>query len=207
VVRLLRPQGRRGELLAEPLTDLTEIFVAGRLLWPASSFQEDAEPAAGAAPLRVESCWRPAGRNAGRIVLKLAEIDSIDAAAGLAGLPLLLQADAMPELAADTYFVRDLLGATLWNGAATVGEIVDVEFAMGADGRTRLEDAAPLLVVRLRPQTLGAQHGTEREPEVGEEQPTALVPFLRAWIVDMDIPARRITMHLPPGLIDEEEPG
>ena len=49
IATLIRPQGRRGELLAEPLSDLPEIFAAGREVLLAKSGAT--APAADAAPI------------------------------------------------------------------------------------------------------------------------------------------------------------
>lgn len=190
VARLLRPQGRRGELLAEPLSDLPEMFAAGR---------EVALVAAGASPsgsspalVRIEEQWFPAGKNAGRIVLKLAGCDSISEAEALAGKELLVPSRELPVLDADTFFVGDLLGCAFYDGASRVGTIVDVQFATGPDGRTRLEDAAPLLGIEL----LARNEAAEVEP--------VLIPFVRAWLETVDVAGRRVVMHLPKGLLETE---
>ena len=204
VARLLRPQGRRGELLADPLSDLPDLFAAHRDVVLAAAHAT--RPAAGAASVRIEEHWFPTGKNAGRVVLKLSGCDSISAAEALAGQQLLIASDQLPALDPGTFFVGDLVGCTLYRaasptcGVAAVGTVVDVEFATGPDGRTRIEDAAPLLAVELtRPvQTTTGSEG----PEAGE---TMLVPFVLAWIEEIDVAARRITMHLPEGLLDAGE--
>lgn len=199
--RLLRPQGRRGELLAELLTDLPGIFTAGRhatLKGPNSTSTTETT---------IESSWSPTGRNAGRIVLKLAGIDTISAAESLAGRELLIPSSELPPLDADTWFVRDLIGCELFDGAASVGQISAVEYPMSADGRTRLPDAAPLLEVMLRSDDRG--NGDQPHSDA-TTTPSALIPFVKAWLESVDLIARRVIMHLPPGLItlesSEDEP-
>ncbi len=184
LAQLLRAQGRKGELLAEPLSDVPGIFSPGIRLLPAAGGA--ASPVPGAPQLVLEDAWFPTGKNAGRVVLKLSGCDTISQAEALAGQRLLVPASALPALAPDTFFVGDLVGCTLFDGAAPVGTVTDVEFAMAPDGRTRLEDAAPLLAVTLA-------NATEAEP--------ALVPFVRAWLDSVDIPARRIVMRLPEGML------
>jgi 16S rRNA processing protein RimM len=183
VVTLLRPQGRKGELLAEPLTDLEQLFSAGREVVLVAA---GAAPSAGSATRMIEERWFPTGKNAGRIVLKLSGCGSIDDAELLAGLQLAVAATELPPLDEDTFFVGDLLGCAFFNGQTQVGSVVDVEFPTGPDGRTRLEDAAPLLVVELSGSV---------------DQEAVLVPFVRAWLESVDIPARRLVMHLPEGLL------
>ncbi len=176
---LLRPQGRRGELLAEPLTDLDEVFAHGRTVQLQSS-----TPKTPLLTSRVlEDCWRPTGRNAGRLVLKLSDCNSINDAEALAGCQLLIPAAEMPVLDHDTFFVGDLIGCAFFDGTRQVGSIIDIEFPVGSDGR-RLDDAAPLLAVQL---------DSADEP--------VLVPFIRAWLDQVDLDARRVTMHLPEGLL------
>ena len=187
IARLLRPQGRRGELLAEPLSDLPGLFAPNRevLLAPANA----AAPAPNTLPLHIEEHFFPTGKNAGRVVLKLSGCDSISAAEALAGQQLFIPTGELPPLDPGTFFVGDLLGCTLYDSASPntpAGTVTDVEFATAPDGRTRLEDAAPLLSVEL------ASHPNS-EP--------ILVPFVLAWIDTIDVAARRITMHLPEGLL------
>lgn len=184
VAHLLRPQGRRGELLAEPLTDLAGVFVPGRRLWKA----EVGVSASETPSCELEACWTPTGRNAGRIVLKLVGLDSIAAAEAVAGHTLFLAETDLPPRDPDTFLVEDLLGCTLYDGNRSVGQIVDVQFAMAPDGRTRLADAAPLLLLQL---------GT-----APEQEPT-LVPFVKAWLQTVDVARKCICMTLPAGLLPE----
>ena len=186
IARLLRPQGRRGELLADPLSDLPNLFTPNRevLLAPATA----SAPSPNTLPLHIEEHFFPTGKNAGRVVLKLSGCDSISDAERLAGQQLFIPTAELPPLDPGTFFVGDLLGCTLYDAASPTtpaGIVTDVEFATAPDGRTRLEDAAPLLAIEQIP---GA------EP--------ILVPLVLAWIDTIDIPNRRITMHLPQGLLD-----
>lgn len=187
VARLMRPQGRRGELLAEPLTDLAEVFASGRAFRMTSSSAN-----VGSAPsVTLEDSWRPQGRNAGRLVLKLIGINSISEAEALQGKELFLPEADLPALEADTYLVRDLIGCSLYNADQLLGHISDLQFPIGPDGHTRVADAADLLVV----DPPNAPPGTE---------PT-LVPFVKAWLTSVDLDTRRITMNLPDGLFDTAE--
>jgi 16S rRNA processing protein RimM len=195
--RLLRPQGRRGELLAELLSDLPGLFAPGRRVSLAASGTVPATETT------LESHWTPTGRNAGRIVVKLAGVDTISAAELLAGWELLVPATDLPALGADTWFVRDLIGCQLFDGATLIGEITGVEYPMSADGRTRLPDAAPLLEVTIindaqRNLAIAASSPhTELEPQ--------LIPFVKAWLLSVDLDAKRVVMNLPAGLLDLRE--
>lgn len=194
--RLLRPQGRRGELLAELLSDLPGLFVPGRRVSLAGS------ETAPATETTIESHWSPTGRNAGRVVLKLAGIDTISAAELLAGRELFVLATDLPPLEPDTWFVRDLLGCQLFDGATLIGEITGVEYPMAADGRTRLPDAAPLLEVTI---TGGARRNSSPlSPDTFSHAETALIPFIKSWLDSVDLEKKRLVMHLPPGLVAPE---
>ncbi len=189
IALLLRPQGRRGELLADTETsDMTRLAAgATAFLVPTTA----TAPAADGARIAIESQWAPTGRNAGRIVLKLAGIDSIDAAERLSGFRLMLPRAERPPLDPDSFYVSDLIGCTLFNGDTVAGEVVDVEFATGPDGKTRLAEAAPLLCV------LPTGAPADAEP--------TLVPFVRAQLRSVDTANRRIVMDLPEGLFDSPE--
>jgi len=191
LARLLRPQGRKGELLSDLLTDLDPAiqFHAGRqvTLAPANA----AQPAPAAQPTTIESYFLPVGKNAGRIVLKLASCNTISEAELLAGQQLMVPAAELPTLDSDTFYVSDLIGCTLFNGSVPVGEIIDVQFAMSPDGKTRLPDAAPLLGLQL------SNTPADADP--------ILIPFVRAHLESVDLPTKRITMHLPEGLLDSAD--
>jgi len=136
LARIRRPQGRKGEVLAEILTDFPEKFAERRQLW---LIKVDA--AASAAPREIELAnhWL----HKGGIVLHFAGVDSISAAEELKGMVLAIpQGDRVP-LAADETYIGDLIGCVLVDVAGaeptTVGEIENVDRSGGA---------APLLVVR-----------------------------------------------------------
>ncbi len=186
--KLLRPQGRRGELLAEPHIDNT-VFTPGRRVWLGN---DGSVPEASAAR-DLESAWEPTGRNAGRIVLKLGGVESISDAEALAGQFLLLPVADLPALEDETFRVRDLIGCALYDGDTLAGTVIEVQFPVGPDGRTRLTDAPDLLAV--------ARPSDEGDPDA---EPT-LVPFVRAWLVNVDLQAKRINMQLPPGLLADAE--
>ncbi len=190
---LLRPQGRHGEILAEPSAPF-DLFTPGRRLATGALATAPAQPIVLA---EIESAWQPTGRNAGRLVLKLRGTDSITAAEAIAGWHLFLRVDELPALEEGTYRVRDLTGCALFDGDALVGTVLDLQFPVGPDGRTRLEDAPDLLVVQLL-----ALPTVEGVP--GPVTESILVPFVRAWLLEVDLPAKRIRMQIPPGLFDAE---
>ena len=192
LAHLLRPQGRKGELLCDLLTDLDPgtQFHTGRsvLLAPPKAL----EPSANTVPVTIEGFFLPTGKNAGRIVLKLSGCDSISQAELLAGRQLMVPAEELPTLDPDTFYVSDLIGCTLFNGPTPIGEVVDVQFSMSPDGKTRLPEAAPLLGL----------HPTNAP----EDADPILIPFVLAHLDSVDLSSKRILMDLPEGLLEAEEP-
>ena len=64
---VLRPQGRKGEVLAELLTDFPERFEGRHVFLAAAGFDGPREKARAA---DVTGYWLPVGRNQGRVVLR-----------------------------------------------------------------------------------------------------------------------------------------
>jgi 16S rRNA processing protein RimM len=182
LAQLLRPQGRKGELLAELLTDFPERFEnQGRVFLAPPGFSDAQEEARS---VEVTSSWLPVGKNEGRIVLQFAGIDSISDAESIAGQEVIIPAEERLPLDDESVYISELVGCTIYDGAAVVGVVEDVQFPSTPDGGRRLTDAAPLLAVR--------------SPE-GDE---VLIPFAKAFLVAMNTDAKRIDMILPVGLVE-----
>ena len=182
LAHLLRPQGRKGEVLAELLTDFPERFEDQRRVFLAAPGFEGEE--AEARPAEVVAFWLPVGKNEGRVVLQFAGVDTISDAESIAGQDVLVTREERRPLTDESVYISELIGCTVYDGPMRVGVVEDVQFATTADGGRRLEDAAPLLAVR--------------SPE-GDE---VLVPFAKAFLVAVDTEAKRIDMTLPEGLIE-----
>jgi 16S rRNA processing protein RimM len=187
VAQILRPQGRKGELLAELLTDFPERFETDKQVYLASPGFNGT--AADARTADVAHFWLPVGRNEGRIVLHFAGIDSIEAAEKLMGLDVLIPETERIELEDDASYISDLVGCVVYEQETAIGVVADVHFAMTPDGARRLDDAAPLLEV---------------EGLAGEE---FLIPFAKSFLVSLDVPAKKIVMQLPAGLLDINRAG
>ena len=187
LAQLLRPQGRKGEILAELLTDFPERFDTQKRVFLAPPGFTG--PADDARVTEVAAYWLPVGKNRGRIVFHFTGIDSITAAETFCGLEVIVPAAERVELDDDANYVSDLVGCTVVDLADrgqpfTVGTVTDVHFAMTPDGSRRLEDAAPLLAV---------------ETAEGEE---VLVPFAKAFMLSLDPIQKLIEMSLPRGLLE-----
>jgi 16S rRNA processing protein RimM len=183
LARIRRPQGRKGEVFAEILTDFPDKFSERKQLWllgPDVSAQAGAAGtgarSAASAPRQVQldHHWL----HKGGVVLHFAGVTSISEAETLAGLIVAIPRAERAELDEDAVYVGDLIGCTLVDvagaEAVAVGAIEDVDRSGGA---------APLLVVR------GAK---------GE----VLVPFAKSYLRKVDLEAKRVEMELPEGLVD-----
>ena len=181
LAQLLRPQGRKGELLAELLTDFPERFTDHPRVFLAPA--EFKGPQTAARTAEVTSFWLPSGKNQGRIVLAFAGIDSITQAESIAGLEVLIPTEERLPLEEGAEYIDDLIGCAIYDGLTQIGTLDSIEFSTGADGKKQL-DVAPLLTVVT---------------SMGDE---ILIPYVQQFLLSVDIPARRIQMSLPEGLVD-----
>jgi 16S rRNA processing protein RimM len=172
LARLLRPQGRHGELLAEILTDFPERFADRQhvlLLRTAADGTAAGEPR----PMELERHWL----HKGGVVLKFKGVDSINEAEPLRGAHVAVSAEERVALE-DAFYIGDLIDCRLvdetGDTAAEIGRIVEVQ---------REPVSADLLVV---------------ESSDGQE---VLVPFAKAYLVSVDMAAREVVMRLPEGLL------
>ena len=120
LARIVRPQGRHGEVLADIFTDFPEHFAERKRLF--------LRPPVGALlDARVESHWL----HKGRVVLKFAQVDSIADAENLRGFEVVIPREERMPLEGDAVYVSDLLGVRVIDvsrgGAEDTGEITDVE--------------------------------------------------------------------------------
>ncbi len=182
LAHLLRPQGRKGELLAELYTDFPQRFDDhSRVYLAPPDFDGEVSEARQA---EVTSFWLPLGKNQGRIVLKLQGIDNISVAESVAGQEVMIPAEERLTLDEDANYISDLIGCTVYDRQVAVGVIDDIQFATTPDGSRRLEEMAPILVV---------------SSQAGDE---LLIPFAKDFLVDIDANAKRVNMVLPSGLLD-----
>jgi 16S rRNA processing protein RimM len=181
LARIRHPQGRKGEVLADILTDFPEKFADRKRLWLLVDADASARQVTSAAPREVEliAHWL----HKGGIVLHFAGVDSISAAETLKGLIVAIPQSERAALREDEVYTGDLIGCVLVDvagaGPITVGEI---------EGVDRTAGPVTLLVVR------GA---------AGE----VLIPFAKSYLKNIDLKARRVEMALPEGLVDLNAPG
>ncbi len=180
---LLRPQGRKGEVLAESLTDFPD-SLAGRaelyLVSPRSAAEDEQGERC-----EVRSAWTPHGKNAGRVVLAFAGVEDIAGAERLVGYELRTPERSRLALEEGAAYLSDLIDCGVWDGEVAVGTVVDVHFPTSADGKRRLNDAPALLVVAT---------------PAGE----VMIPFVAAHLRRLDRAAKRLEMALPAGLVESQ---
>ena len=185
LARIRRPQGRKGEVFADILTDFPEKFSERRHLWLVA---EPGTPLAKTRPAPAEVDLVNHWLHKGGIVLHFAQSDSISSAEALEGLYVAIPESERATLGEDEVYIGDLIGCSVFDvagvdvaeldasGAAGVeiGVIEDVERAAGP---------TPILVV------------SGKKGEV-------LIPFAKSYLRKIDLEARRVEMALPEGLVD-----
>jgi 16S rRNA processing protein RimM len=126
VARIVRPQGRRGEVVAEILTDFPQRFAELR-----RAYLEN--PGSVPQSVGVESVWQ----HKGRVVLKFAGVDSIEQANRLRGVHVLIPRQERMPLPADQYYTWELKGCRVLTArpgvTREVGTVTDVEPTGGVD--------------------------------------------------------------------------
>lgn len=129
---MLRPRGRRGEVVAELHSDFPERLAERRRLSVVA-------PGGSRRELELEEHWL----HQGRMILKFRGVDSISDAESLTGSEVQVRREDRVALPAGSVYVSDLVGCTVVDVAAKppreIGAITDVLFGFGD---------APLLEVR-----------------------------------------------------------
>lgn len=118
VARIVKPQGRRGEVAAEILTDFPERF---EKLHSAHLGEPGSEPRA----VALESAWP----HKGRVVLKFSGIDSIQSADSLRGLYVFVPREERVALPGGSYYLWELEGCRILSGPGgeEIGAVTSVD--------------------------------------------------------------------------------
>lgn len=185
---LRRPQGRKGELYAEILTDFPEKFTERRQLWllrDRLSAPRPGQPPAQSSALPRQVTLANHWVHKGGVILHFEGVNSISDAEALAGLVVAIPREQRAPLAEDEAYIADLIGCTVFDVAsgqcAAVGEIESVDRTAGP---------VPLLVLR------------SADPKRTEE---ILIPFAKSYLRKVDVESKRIEMALPVGLVNLNE--
>jgi len=181
LARIRKVQGRKGEVLADLLTDFPEKFSERKRVWlltAAGSTNESSHEIA------LVNSWLHKAGHTSDVVLHFAGVDSIEKAEKLRGLVVAIPRAERAPLGEDEVYVGDLIGCSLVDVAAsterTVGVIEDVD-----------RDAGPVALLVIR----------------GPESDEILVPFAKAYLRRIDLEARRVEMALPEGLVEVQISG
>ncbi len=125
VARIARPQGRRGEVAAELLTDFPRRFDGLRRVF--------LEGPGGAEAFELQNAWP----HKGRIILKFSGVETISDAERLRGRTVLVPREERVELPRGSYYLWELEGCrvvrTREGKEETVGTVRGVERTGGVD--------------------------------------------------------------------------
>ena len=128
LARIVKTQGRHGEVAAEMHSDVPGRFAAGMKLFALPKEE------ASRRELQVEDLWP----HKGLIVLKFSGVDSMNDAELLIGSELQVPGAERADLEPGWNYVSDLIGCVVLDHGREIGRIEDVQFGAGE---------APLLIV------------------------------------------------------------
>lgn len=163
VARIVRPRGLKGEVVAEILTDFPERFEGLNNVTAV-------RPGGERLDLKIEGHWFQQGR----IVLKFAGYDSVEAAEGLRNIEICVAEDATVALQTDEFYDWQLVGCIVETvDGAPVGTVTGL--------------------MRTGPNELLVVAGNGKEH---------LIPFAAAICIEVDIDGKLIKIDPPEGLLD-----
>jgi 16S rRNA processing protein RimM len=185
LARVVKTQGRLGEVAVEVHSGVPDRFVEGMKLFALPGERQDLKVDSRAGrdsqerrELEVEDLWP----HKGLLVLKFRGVDSISDAEVLVGSELQLPRSERATLEAGWTYISDLAGCKVFDlsggTSREIGTIEDVQFGAGE---------APLLIV--------ASAGKKFD-----------VPFAEAYLDGVDIGRREVRMRLPEGMLEINAP-
>jgi len=177
LARVVKTQGRHGEVGAEMHSDVPGRFAAGMKLFalPGTRTAERVAEKVARRELEVERLWP----HKGLVVLKFRGVDSMSDAELLIGSELQVPGTARADLEAGWNYVSDLIGCTVLDHAREIGLIEDVQFGAGE---------APLLII------------------AGSAGRKFDVPFAEAYLEGVDVGNGQVRMKLPEGMLEINAP-
>jgi 16S rRNA processing protein RimM len=184
LARVVKTQGRHGEVAAEVHSDIPDRFAAGMKLFALQADRSakrgskqvaEAERVSERRELEVEDLWP----HKGLLVLKFVGVDSMSGAETLIGSELQVPRAERGELEAGWTYVSDLVGSTVFDHGKEIGRLEDVQFGAGE---------APLLIV-------AAEAGRKYD-----------VPFAEAYLEKVDAVKREVRLMLPEGMLEINAP-
>jgi 16S rRNA processing protein RimM len=135
IARVVKTQGRHGEVAATVLTDFPELFGKRRKLFAlGNSGKQHGAADVARRQLELDEHWF----HKGMVVLKFSGVDSISDAETLVGSEIQIPRSERAALGSNEFYVSDLIGCTVTDSGREIGRIKDVQFGSGE---------APLLVI------------------------------------------------------------
>jgi 16S rRNA processing protein RimM len=170
VGRVVKTQGRRGEVGVDLLTDFPERFESGRRVFVLATNGDRRE-------LQINDVWP----HKGLLILKFGGVDSMTDAEALLKNEIQVPLSERTKLEAGTWYVSDLIGCAVFEGAREIGKVANVEFGAGE---------APLLIVR--------------EESAGKAE--HMIPLTEAFTKRVDTEQKTIELQLPEGILEINAP-
>ncbi|HTW30501.1 MAG TPA: ribosome maturation factor RimM [Candidatus Sulfotelmatobacter sp.] len=173
LARVVKTQGRHGEVAVEVHSDVPERFKEGMKLLASPEVKPGgikAEEIGARRELEVEGFWP----HKNWLVLKFRGVDSMTDAEALIGTELQVPRAERAALETGWTYVSDLVGCKVFDQDRDIGRLEDVQFGAGE---------APLLIV-------GDASGKKYD-----------VPFAEAYLDRVDVGRGEIRMKLPEGML------
>jgi len=186
IAKVVKVQGRVGEVLTELFTDFPEKFEERRTLFAWLPSGERRE-------LKLEDHWP----HKGGMVLKFEGVDSIEDAERLKAAEIQISAEDRTKLEDGSVYVSDLLGCVVVAGGREIGKVTNVDFGAGE---------APLLVIKSSVDPLLPKEGRNGAPSERKATKEYLIPFVEAFVTRQDLQGKRIEMQLPEGMLELDAP-
>lgn len=180
LARIRKPQGRKGELLAEILTDFPQLFADRTSLTLISPPETPASKSIPPRPITLINHWL----HKGAIVLHFDGINSINDAETLTGLIVAIPREQRAPLASDEIYVGDLIDCELIDCAGPTPRILGI--IKNVD-RT----AGPVALLVVQP-----------HPDSAQKSDEILIPFAKAFLKSIDLTTKKVEMTLPEGLVE-----
>ena len=185
IAKVIKVQGRVGEVLTELFTDFPEKFEERRSLFAWLPSGERRE-------LKLEDHWP----HKGGMVLKFEGVDSIEDAERLKAAEIQIPAADRTKLEDGSVYISDLLDCSVIVDGREIGKVKDVDFGAGE---------APLLIVKGDVSPLNPKAGLNGAPE-GKGNKEFLIPYVEAFVKEQDLKGKRIEMQLPEGMLELDAP-
>jgi 16S rRNA processing protein RimM len=186
VGRIGRPHGIRGEVVMGVRTDEPDLrFAVGAVLGLDRTLPASGSASAGEATASGELTVAAVRWHSGQLLVAFTGITDRTEAGELTGSWLSVDSSQLPDISdPDEFRDHELVGLSVRTASGdAVGVVTDV-----------LHSGQDLLVVRA-----AHQEGAEGADDKGGEY---LVPFVKAIVPEVDIPAGLLVIDPPPGLLD-----